>query len=367
MIESGATFALGHRWLLATSTAVGVALVAVVAFATPKTWESTATITLDPFPIGGLHGDPVDVTPAEAMDAEVAAAGGERFRDAVSQDLGRRADFRVEGDPTTASMRFTALADSSKRSFETAIDVANGYVAWGRRQQAAERVVEIQTQIDELATRPVDPGQSSVVADLTAELLTTQAALDQMPGAGGVVSDLQEPPHDPARPDLAARLLLGALVGLLVGLAIGLLLDRRRSRSGTTIADGPSPIARRTATGRRAVGPAALGVLVGVVSLVLAAPVLAAIVQVWELRPTTADTELTDFECLERWVDAVPDGSAVAISEESPAFFRDHLHEYVLPRLTVPGEGRPTPTVLHIAPGDGAQACGGYHIDGAAP
>lgn len=367
MIGSGAAFGLRHRWLLATSTAAGVALVAVVAFSTPKTWESTATITLDPFPIGGLHGDPVDVTPAEAMAAEVAAAGGAQFREAVSQDLGRRANFRVEGDPAAASMRFTASAESSKGSFETAIDVANGYVAWGRRQQAAERVAEIQAQIDEIATRPVEPDQSSVVADLTNELATIQAALDQMPGAGGVVSDLPAPPHDPARPNLVARLLVGGLIGLTVGLAIGWLLDRRRSRSGGTIADRPSPTAHRAATGRSAVGRASLGVLVGVVSLVVAAPVLAAIVQVWELRPTTADTELTDFECLERWVDAVPDGSAVAISEESPQFFRDHLHEYVLPRLTVPGEGRPPALVLHIAAGDGAQACGGYHIDGAAP
>ena len=53
----------------------------------------------------------------------------------------------------------------------------------------------------------------------------------------------------------------------------------------------------------------------------------------------------------------------VQFPKDSQAFFRDHLHEYVLPRLTVPGEGRPPATVLHVVAGDGPHACGGWHLE----
>lgn len=349
-----------HWMLLAVTTAVGVVLVAVAAYARPKVWEADATVTLDPFPISGLHGEAADATPAEAMAGEEAAAGGARFHDAVVLDLGHEADFTVDGDVAASSLRFTARSDSSKRAFETAVDVANGYVAWGRRQQAAERVAGLQVQLDQLGADPASPADPAQVAELTAEMTAAQSALDQLPGAGGVLSLLPEPPNDPARPDLAARLVLGAAIGLLVGAVSAWLLDRRRPASPDAAAedaaaDAPPPGSRG--------GRAALGVLVVVVPVIIAAPVLAAIVQVWELRPTTADTEMTDYGCLAEWAAAVPDGRAVVVSEDSQAFFRDHLHEYVLPRLTVPGEGRPPATVLHVVAGDGPHACGGWHLE----
>ncbi|MBL8776590.1 MAG: hypothetical protein JNK12_11675 [Acidimicrobiales bacterium] len=339
-----------------------VTLTAVLALLQPKEWETTATVTLDPFPIAGLHAGTVGASREDAMAGEVAAARSERFHDGLAQDSTHDITFTVEGDASTASMRFTATSDSAKRSFEAAASVANGYVAWGRRQQAAERAAALQGEIDELRAEPDGTYDPEVLDHLSADLAATQAVLNRLPGAGGTLTDLPPPPEQPVRPDLMLRLLLAAAVGLIVGLVVSLMLDRRQLWTDAVIPEWGGVGGTRERRGRVAL--AVLGVLL---PLVLAAPALVAVVSVWELRPVTADTEVTDYACLESWVDAVPDGSAVAVSEDSPAFFRDHLHEYVLPRLTVPGEGRPAPFVLRVAPGDGPQACGGYHIEAPNP
>lgn len=361
MMRNVATLALRQRWVIAGSVVGAVGLVAVSALLSPKQWETTATVTLDPFPIAGLHTGAVDDSREGAMAGELAAARSDQFHDGVAQNTPHDISFTVAGDAARASMQFTATSDSAKRSFETAAGVANGYVAWGRRQQAAERAAELQGQIDQLTAQPADSYDPTVLADLNADLAVTQAVLDQLPGEGGELTDLPPPPEQPASPDLMARLLLAAAVGLAVGVAIAWVLDKRRHVPADADA-GPSGGSSEP-VGATSRGHVALAVLVVLVPLVIAAPALAAIVAVWELRPVTAYTEVTDFACLDEWLDAVPDGSAVAVSEESPAFFRDHLHEYVLPRLTVPGEGRPSAFVLRVAPGDGPQACGGYHIE----
>lgn len=119
-------------------------------------------------------------------------------------------------------------------------------------------------------------------------------------------------------------------------------------------------------TGRR-LARLALGGVAVVALLVPAASVVAGVVQVWELRPSTNAQDEAGYACFPGWLDDLPDGTLVGISEDSPRFFYDHVQEFAYPRLAVAPPGVVPEVLVNIVAGPGPEACAGFHREVSRP
>lgn len=337
------------RWV-AGSVLVAVVLVALWGYLTPKRWEASTTVRLDPVVVPGLREDAVDPAapdPLEAVALELAAARGDRFQDGLASTRQYPYEVAVSADPGAATLTFTATADSSERAHAGSYSAANGWLAWGRAQEAVARRGALEREVAALGAG--DPSAE----DLTARLAAATAAIEQLAG-GGSGEVVEEPtiPVDPVSPDLAARLLVAVGVGLVVGLALAVGVEGARPTSAAAAA---------SAELRRRPTRSLLAVVTVAALAVPSAAVLAGVVELWEARPTTNAQDEAGYACLPDWLADIPDGTLVAISGSSPRFFYDHFAEFAFPRLVVPPPGGEPDVLVTIVPGPGPDQCGGFH------
>lgn len=344
------------RYLIGTVVLIAVGVVAVVGLLRPKEWTATVTVAPEPLAVPGLHGDDEAVpTIEEAIDREVAAAEGDPFRAAVLDTFDHPLDYEVTGDPERATVTFEVTSDSADVAID-AYSVANGFVAWGRTLDAAQRQADAQYALDHPADGVAPEPDETAALQHRADV--ARAALDQLAAGGGRVVVPPAVPDDPSSPPLVAWLVVAALGGLVVGLA----LSRRRDRASSPADPPPRPVASTPAPelargARRGLGAG----LVAVVVLV-GAPATAGYLSVWELRPSRAELEEVKYACLARWMADIPSGSVVSVAADEP-LFRDSVQEFTFPRLVLVDPGRPAHVALTIVAGDGPQQCGGYHLE----
>jgi len=341
---------LMRRWRVVVVVVIAVGVVVVWSYLTPKQWEASIVVRLDPLVVPGLREDAAVPTPPGTADAaaqELAAARGATFQDGLASTASFPFDLTADPGPTEGTVRFTAQADSAERSVAGVYSAANGFLAWGRAQEAVGRQTALQRELDALT--PVDPVPDNPAAgDLQARIDTAGAAIEQLAAGGGSVVTKPVVPDDPVSPDLTARMIVAAVVGLVAGLALAWALDRRRP--------GSPRLARPH-------GPAQVALAVVAVSALLLplAGVVAGVVSVWELRPSTNAQDEAGYACLPGWLDDLPDDTVVAISGDSPRFFADHVQEFAFPRLTVAAPGTVPEVLVNIVAGPGPDPCGGYH------
>jgi hypothetical protein len=196
------------------------------------------------------------------------------------------------------------------------------------------------------------------IPDLEARIAATTAAIDVVDAAGGVVVGEPVVPGDPASPDLATRLIVALVVGLLLGIAVAWWVDGRRpAPEQPTSDDAEVRMPHRGAPAR------ALAVVAAVALVLPLASVLALIVDVWELRPSSNAQDELAYSCFATFLAPIPDGTVVRMSLDTPRFFHDHLQEYAFPRLEVAHESRPAEVVVRVAPGGGPNRCGSLHAE----
>lgn len=354
---------LRQRYVIAGAVALALMVTAVVVLLTPKHWESTATVHIEPLQVAGLRSDEATLpTPEAAVAAEVAMADGEPFRSAVLDGFDYPVSYQVTGDESSGSLSFVVQGDSAERAFFAAYGIANGYLAWGRAMEAGGRVAELQYEIDRLRQGGEPTEGEPPIERLEAVQAARQAALDQMGAVGGTVSGVPQIPDDPASPRVVVWFLVAGLGGLAAGLALAWWRERRSPAEHRAAAERLVP----RPAGRQRVGRIVLGTLVIALPGLIGASALAGVISVWELRPSTAANDEQQYRCLERWAKAVPDGSAVAVDSDV-AFFRDHFEEFAFPRLTLVGPDQHADVVLRIVPGPGPKECGGYHLEPTGP
>lgn len=347
---------LRRRYLIASIVAAAVAGVALVGFLSPKEWESTTVVAVEPLQVAGLRSSGGDLPPPEeAIAAEAAIAGGDPFRSAVLEGFEYPVTFEVRGDAEHGTLVFDVRADSAERSWYAAFSIANGYIAWGRALEPTAAVAELQAQV-QLIEQGQPPPAGTTLEGLQGEIATRQAAVDQLAAGGGRIAVAPEVPDDPVAPDFVARLVLAVMGGLLVGLTLAYWLDRRSTNEVEQSVAGPMP-----SRGQRC-SRLVLGVITAILPVVVLASLIAGVNQVWEMRPTTAATDEQNYACLERWVASIPDGRTLRV-ETDIAFFRDQFQEFAFPRVHVADDDHPADAVLRIVPGPGPQECGGYHLE----
>ena len=345
-----------RRYLIAGVVAVAVGAVTLVAYLSPKTWEATTTIRLDPLQVAGLHSSGPEVpTRAEAVAGDITAANDARFRDPLLEGFDYPFTYTVDGDVAAGTISITTQADSAERSLYTSYSTANGYVGWGRARDAGARAAQLRAQIDTDGPQP----------ELVTQLATAEAALEQVSDGGGEVVVEPSVPDNPSSPNLVARLLFAAAFGLAAGVVLAWFVDRR-SVDRTAAANRPtrsSPPTLGEVPRRQRIARLALGTVAVVGPLLLVASAAAGVISVWELRPSTNAQDEASFLCFPRWLDQIPDGTVVAVTRSSPRFFYDHVQEFAFPRLTLATEGRPAELKIHIVAGRGNEYCGGYHVE----
>lgn len=353
---------LARRWRVVASAAlVAVGVVVVWSYLTPKQWEASTTVRLDPLVVPGLHEDaPTPATPTadEAFTAELATARGATFQEGLRANASYPFTVTVDAGPREATLRFTARADSAERASAASYSAANGFTAWGRSHEAVARRDALQREVDALAAG--DPA----AADLEARLQTATTAVERLAGGGGTVVVRPTVPGDPVSPNLTGRIVLAAVLGMVVGVAAAALVDRRRPvPAGAALpaeedrpTDGQEVVGTVRHGARLALGGVAIAAL-----LLPAASVVAGVVQVWELRPSTNAQDEAGYACFPGWLDDLPDGALVGVSEDSPRFFYDHVQEFAYPRLAVAPPGVVPEVLVNIVAGPGPEACGGFH------
>src|SRR4051794_17792029 len=115
--------------LIGVCVALVVGAVVVEAYLSPKVWEATSVVHLDPVEVPGLHTAGSAVPSREdAIDGDVAVARGPLFRDGLTSNIPFEFDFNVRGDAERATVTFVAHADSAERAFDGAYSVANGFI-----------------------------------------------------------------------------------------------------------------------------------------------------------------------------------------------------------------------------------------------
>jgi len=348
-----------RRGVVALVALVAIVLVAVPAYRSSKDWQAETAVQLDPFPVDGLHaGVAAPAAREAAMRAEVAAADGDQFREAVTANLDYPVDFDVTGDPASATMDFAVRSDSAERSVRAAWEVASAYVAWGRAQAAVGRA-------DELRAELASGEESGGVAD---ELARLEDALRRLEDGGGTVVEPPEVPGEPVSPRLVVPLVLAGLVGLVVGCLLAWALERRSppsapARRTTGHRDRDGAEAETAAADRDRLVRAVLGGLAALLVVPAVASALAAVIGVWELRPSTNPREENLYACLEVWLAPVPDGTVVGVTEDSDVFFRDRFQEVAFPRLGIVDADHPPDLTLRMVPGPGPEACGNYSLE----
>lgn len=359
-----------RRGVVALVALVAIVLVAVPAYRSSKDWQAETTVQLDPFPVDGLHaGGAAPTTPEAAMRAEVAAADGNRFREAVTANLDYPVDFDVTGDPASATMDFAVRSDSAERSVRAAWEVASAYVAWGRAQDAVARADALRAQLA--------AGEAST--DAAGELARLEGALARLENGGGSVVVAPEVPGEPVSPRLVVPLVLAGLVGLCAGALLAWRLERRSAggapasfppegaeatdSAGDAGGTADAEVVERTGSRRDRWIRLALGGLAALLVLPAVASALAAIIGVWELRPSTNPREENLYACLEVWLAPVPDGTVVGVTEDSDVFFRDRFQEVAFPRLGIVDADHPPDLTLRMVPGPGPEACGNYSLE----
>lgn len=384
---------LARRWRVVASAAlVAVGVVVVWSYLTPKQWEASTTVLLDPLVVPGLHEDaasPATPTEDEAFATELATARGATFQEGLRANAAYPFTVTVDAGPREATLRLTARADSAERASAASYSAANGFTAWGRSHEAVARRDALQREVDAL------PAGDPAAADLEARLQTAATAVDRLSAGGGTVVVRPAVPGDPVSPNLTARIVLAAVVGLLVGVAAAALLDRRHATpAGAAPRAGAGAVAGAGAAGDRPEGVGgpphgqkeagavtdragvgtgrrlarlALGGVAVVALLVPAASVVAGVVQVWELRPSTNAQDEAGYACFPGWLDDLPDGTLVGISEDSPRFFYDHVQEFAYPRLAVAPPGVVPEVLVNIVAGPGPEACAGFHREVSRP
>lgn len=353
-----------RRYVIAGAVFVAMGLVTTVAYLSPKAWQATATVQLDPLQVAGLHSAGPAVPTAEAAIAgDVAAARGRAFREGVTASS-FPFNYSVEGDIGTSTIRFVARSDSADRAYVSAYSVANGYLAWGRVQQAIARAEDLRGQIATLeasaGTSPPPTDESVSVADLREQLRSAESAVHAMEQGAGTVTVPPEIPEEPASPDLRNRLLVAAGFGLAIGLALAFVVDRR---SASAAAPGPEPPPREPRTLGQRLARSALGGVAVLAPLLLVASVIAGLVSVWQLRPSTNALAETNLRCLAQWLEPIPDGTSVEITSDSDGYFLRHFREFAFPRLTMPDREHPWTVSIHPVPGPGPEACGDFHLE----
>lgn len=355
---------VGRRGVVALTVVVAILLVAVPAYRSSKDWQATITVQLDPFPVDGLHAGVA--TPANreaALRAEVAAAESDEFREAVVTNLDYPVDFDVAGDAATGTLDFAVRSDSAERSVRAAWEVSNAYMAWGRAQAAVARADELRTQL----------ASSDGSGDAAGELARLEGALERLEDGGGSVVVAPEVPGEPVSPRLVVPLVLALLVGLGAGALLAWLLERRSAGGAPAAppaeamepADPADEVA--TADGRASrrdrLTRLALGGLAALLVLPAVASALAAVIGVWELRPSTNPREENLYACLDLWLASVPDGTVVGVTEDSDVFFRDRFQEVAFPRLGIVDADHPPDLTLRMIPGPGPEPCGNYSLE----
>lgn len=389
-----------RRGIVVAGALVAMVLVAVPAYRSGKDWQDSATVQLDPFPVEGLH--PEAAAPASreaAMQAEIAQARSDAFREGLVAGLDYPVEFDVTGDPAAGTMRFVARSDSAERSVRAAYAVADAYIGWGRAQSAVARADELRAEL--AATDPptaVPP--SGAAGDAAAQLAVIETALSRL--EGGTVVVLPKGPGDPVAPNLAAHLVVAGLLGLCAGAALAWLLERRSSarrgpdddtpygpddkagvaRVGGEVDDatdsapgkptdridegdgaGGGGVAERAGSRSDRAVRVAIGTLAVALVLPVVASALAAVIGVWEMRPFTNPRDENLYECLDLWLAPIPDGSTVGVSEDSDAFFRDRFQEFAFPRLHMVDPDHPVDVTLRMVPGPGQESCGNYSLE----
>ena len=332
-----------------------VGLVAVWGYLTPKQWEAATTVRLDPRVVPGLRDDAADpVAPSveDAFAADLAAARSADFASGLAGGGNLTYDLTIEGDADAGTLTFRARSDTAERATASSFSAANGFIAWGRAQEAVGRRFRLEEALEDL-----DAGDPAV-ADLEARIAAATAAIDVVDAAGGVVVGEPVVPGDPASPDLATRLIVALVVGLLLGLVVAWWVDRRAPPPARPTTDDPEVMAPRQGSPARA-----LAVVAAVALLLPLASVLALIVDVWELRPSSNAQDELAYSCFATFLAPVPDGTVVRMSPDTARFFHDHLQEFAFPRLEVAHEGRPAEVEVRVAPGRGPNRCGNLHAE----
>ena len=332
-----------------------VVVVAVWGYLTPKRWEAATTIRLEPRVVPGLRqggAPPVAPSEEEAFAADLAAARSADFQTGLAGNGALTYDLTVEGDADAGTLTFLARSDTAERATASSFSAANGFIAWGRAQEAVGRRFRLEEALADLA--PGDPA----AARLEARIEAATEAIDVVDATGGVVVAEPVVPRDPASPDLAARLIVALVAGLLLGLAVAWWVDRRAPAPTRSPAVDAQPPARSRGAPARALAVVAVAAL----ALPLAS-VLALIVDVWELRPSSNAQDELAYSCFATFLEPIPDGTAVRMSPDTARFFHDHLQEFAFPRLEVAYEGRPAEVEVRVAPGRGPNACGNLHAE----
>ncbi|AGL14578.1 Wzz/FepE/Etk N-terminal domain-containing protein [Actinoplanes sp. N902-109] len=249
-----------HWWVVLAATAAGLAVGATVTQATPKVYESTASVLVAPVDqdtnaSGGRTKSTINLdTEAQlVVSGAVAAKAATLLRSPVSP-LELAHDVTVEVPPNTTVLQIGYAADNAKDAQTGSHAFAEAYLR--NREETAradldQRIKTLSTKVKQLTTSltlinsrlaKASPGSSersnleslrsnsqNQLNDLTQKLNTLTTATVS---PGQIISDAREP-EDPVSPNAPLNIAAGAMIGLLAGLVLAFLRERFDGRLRT--------------------------------------------------------------------------------------------------------------------------------------